>query len=248
MANLLHYYTAQVLIYWTHSQVGVLFKLYFLKPQVLIERGSLIFSRARSIIKRRWYLLDSCQLENSKRVTTFTSWLICRQAVEAGQLAAVAAAEAAQWGCIFFGWPSQSRATVPPRRCHFHRWRRAAVVIQWVPCQLCLGIKCDLCLCGIRLLMPGSSINNFSEASSSRGRGGGSGSGGGSSISLSFRSQITSRAYPDIRQNGAQGRRMAWKSGWGKIVVDDHFQIELTYAINSNTPTEYAAQADLVVA
>ena len=33
-----------------------------------------------------------------------------------------------------------------------------------VPCQLCLGIKCDLCLCGIRLLMLGSSINNFSEA------------------------------------------------------------------------------------
>ena len=36
-----------------------------------------------------------------------------------------------------------------------------------VPCQLCLGIKCDLCLCGIRLLMLGSSINNFSEAPAS---------------------------------------------------------------------------------
>ena len=42
------------------------------------------------------WLLDTCQLENFKRVTTFTSWLICRQAVETGQLAIVAAAEAAQ--------------------------------------------------------------------------------------------------------------------------------------------------------
>ena len=41
-------------------------------------------------------LLDTCQLENSKRVTTFTSWLNCRQAVEAGKLAVVAAAEAAR--------------------------------------------------------------------------------------------------------------------------------------------------------